>query len=583
LNGRPRANIWNWLVAGLLLLSAALVWHDLGAHEVLGRDENATILKLDQPDLRSLLQVVPIKVTGQPGYMQPLYFVLEYYVWPLVHRSAFMLRFLSSAFGLLTVAVVYRLGRALWGRQAGLIGAFLTALLPLHVQYAQIARPYSLLALLSLASAYFLVRAWATHRPVYWAGFALTGAFSFYAHYNALFVLASEALFTAVLWSVALVATWRKRRHSLRSGRLVGPLLGWLALGVLCAPGLVQLAGLPWAGLRGSGEAGAEVTVQLTGQFFTGFMDNVGLASPWLRGLILGLMAVGLAAALYRRRRQVLSLFQWQAALLTVLWLALPFTILAMIRSPRPFVERYLIFVPPMALLLAGRGAAAMGRALAVWGPLRRNRPAWLGAAATVVFCAGLALLLARPLRVYYAENRTVDRLGETAVVVERNARAGDAVIVSPRFFIRPLVVNGADVLYLTQHLSLAELDDLAARYDRIWLLYTSNLPAQLQEPLDQWYLAHQDEFAQVPIKAITALAYRNLALTDPEDRLKDRIALLEELAASDHKAEAWLRHGILADAYQALSALYAGQGRSDLATEYQQRADETRAAVPAP
>jgi len=254
-----------------------------------------------------------------------------------------------------------------------------------------------------------------------------------------------------------------------------------------------------------------------------------------------------------------------------------------MIRSPRPFVERYLIFVPPMALLLAGQGAAAMGRALAVWGPLRRNRPAWLGAAATVVFCAGLALLLARPLRVYYAENRTVDRLGETVVVVERNARAGDAVIVSPRFFIRPLAVNGADVLYLTQHLPLAELDDLVARYDRIWLLYTSNLPAELQEPLDQWYLAHQDEFAQVPIKAITALAYRNLALTDPEDRLKDRIAVLEELAASDHKAEAWLRHGILADAYQALSALYAGQGRSDLAAEYQQRADETRAAVPAP
>jgi len=35
--------------------------------------------------------------------MQPLYFVLEFYVWPLVHRSAFMLRFLSSAFALLAV------------------------------------------------------------------------------------------------------------------------------------------------------------------------------------------------------------------------------------------------------------------------------------------------------------------------------------------------------------------------------------------------------------------------------------------------------------------------------------------------
>jgi len=583
LNGRQRANGWTWLVAGLLLLSAALVWHDLGVHEVLGRDENATILKLDQPNLRSLLQVVPIKVSGQPGYMQPLYFVLEYYVWPLVHRSTFMLRFLSSAFGLLAVAVTYRLGRALWGREAGLIGAFLTALLPLHLQYAQIARPYSLLALLSLASAYFLVRAWATHRPAYWAGFALTGAFGFYTHYNALFVLASEALFTAVLWLVALVAAWQKRRASVRSGQLVGPLLGWLALGLLCAPGLIQLAGLPWAGLRGGGETGAEVTVRLTGQFFAGFMDNIGLASPWLRGLIPGLMAVGLVAALHRRRSEVLALFQWRAVLLTLLWLAVPFAILAMIKSPRPFVERYLIFVPPMALLLAGQGVAAIGRGLATWGPLRRNRLAWLGTASAVACCVALTLLLVRPLRVYYAENRVVDRLGETVVVIERNARAGDAVIVSPRFFVRPLTANGADLLYLSQHLSPAELDSLAARYDRIWLLYTSNLPVELQEPLDQWYLSHQDEFAQVPIKAITALAYRNLSLTDPEANLKDKIAVLEELAPSDHKAEAWLRHGILADAYQALSALYAGQGRSDLAAEYQQRADETRAEVPAP
>ena len=550
------------------------MWHDLGAHEVLGRDENATILKLDQPDLRSLLRVVPIKVSGQPGYMQPLYFVLEYYVWPLVQRSSFMLRFLSSAFGLLAVAVTYRLGRALWSREAGLIGGLLTALLPLLVQYAQIARPYSLLVLLSLASAYFLVRAWATNRPAYWAGFALTGAASFYAHYNALFALASEALFTAVVWLAALVAERRKRRPPLRSGRLAGPLLGWLALGLLCAPGLIQLASLPWAGLRG-GEAGAEITVRLSGQFFADFTANIGLTSPWLRALLIGLVAVGLAAALYRRR--------WQAVLLTALWVTVPFVFLATVKSPRPFVERYLIFVPPMALLLAGQGVAAIGHGLAAWGPLRRKSPAWLGAAAAVACCAGLMLLFARPLRAYYKGNRAVDRLGETVVVIERNARAGDAVIISPRFFIRPLAVNGAEVLTLTRHLSPAELDDLAARYDRIWLLYTSNLPAELQEPLDRWYLSHKSEFAQVPIKAITALAYRNLALTDPVAGLKDKIAILEELAASDHKAEAWLRHGILADAYQALSALYVDQGRSDLAAEYQQRADQTRVEVPAP
>jgi len=172
---------------------------------------------------------------------------------------------------------------------------------------------------------------------------------------------------------------------------------------------------------------------------------------------------------------------------------------------------------------------AAIGRGLAAWGPLRRNRPAWLGAAATVAFCSGLALLFARPLRVYYTENRTVDRLGETVVVVERNARRRCRDRLA-RFFIRPLAVKGADVLYLTQHLSLAELDDLAARYDRIWLLYTSNLPASCRS---RWTSVTWPIRGNSPRYRSRhhGLAYRNLALTDPEASLKPRSRCWKELA----------------------------------------------------
>ncbi len=102
---------------GLLLLAAALVWHDLGTREVLGRDENATITKLDQPDLKAVFDVTYMKVTGEPGNMQPLYFVLQHLFWPAIGRSAFMLRFLSAAAALLTVVLTYKLGEALFGLQ----------------------------------------------------------------------------------------------------------------------------------------------------------------------------------------------------------------------------------------------------------------------------------------------------------------------------------------------------------------------------------------------------------------------------------------------------------------------------------
>ena len=194
-----------WLMVGLLLLSAALVWHHLGTREVLGRDENATITKLDQPNLQAVLAATYMKVTGQPGNMQPLYFLLQYPLWPLIGRNAFVFRFLPSAIGLLVVALTYKLGEALWSREAGLVGALLTALLPLQVRYAQIARPYSLLAALSLASAYFLVQGIRTNRPRHWAGFAITATLNFYNHFNSLFVLVAEGLAAGIWWLAMLM------------------------------------------------------------------------------------------------------------------------------------------------------------------------------------------------------------------------------------------------------------------------------------------------------------------------------------------------------------------------------------------
>jgi 4-amino-4-deoxy-L-arabinose transferase-like glycosyltransferase len=572
-NDRGSRDNWTWaLLIGLLLMSACLAWHDLGAREVLGRDENATITKLDQPDLKAVLEVTYMKVTGQPGNMEPLYFLIQHLFWPLVGRSAFMLRFLSSAFALLAVALTYKLGEALLGRQAALIGALLTALLPLHLRYAQIARPYTLLAALSLASAYFLVRALQTNRARHWVGFVLSQALSFYTHYNALFVLAAEGLYTGIVW-LTMLADVRRGRISAR--RLAAPILSFLALGALCMPGLVRLLGLPWMGLAEGDVPAANRAVELTLAFFRRFLYSAGLTTPWLQVLVVGFLVLGLAVLLVRRR--------WQAALFGVLWLAVPFAILAMIKSPRSFQERYVIFVTPVALLLAGEGVVSAGRAIGALG--RRWRPKELRWAVTGVLTVGLALLFVVPLSSYYADNRAVDRLDQTMAIVEQHAQPGDVIIVSPRFLVRPLAANGAEVLYLTEHLTPAQFDALLARYQRAWVLYTSYLPpAALQEPLDQWIQARPDEFARVPIKAIAALAYSNRVLTGDEAKLQDRVPLLEELAgASADRQEAWLRYEVLAETYASLAELYAGRGEADRATEYEDRAEAARATAPRP
>jgi len=555
-----------WPMVGLTLLCALLLWYDLDAREVLGRDENLTIVKLDQPNLTATAEAVFIKATGKPSNMQPLYFLIQRLFWPLMGHSAFMLRFLSSAIGLLSVIMTYKLGKALWRPEVGLVGALLVTLLPLHVRYAQIARPYTLVVFLALASAFFLVRSLSADGVVHWVGFVLAAALLFYTHICGLFALTAEGLFAGLTWLTMLTQARRKQQPP---GRLVRPILAFLSVGILCLPGLVWLFRLPWVG------TGGEVQVQFTITFFRELLSKFGLRTPLLRSIVAALTLVGLMATLYRRR--------WQTAFFAVLWIATPFVALSLLKSPRPFAERYVIFAPPVALLLTGQGVVALGQWAGnlgrTWGQ-RGARPAVI-----VLLSAGLAVLFIAPLRTYYAAGRAANRLGPTVAVIERHIQPDDLVIISPRFFVRSFDTNGAEVRYWTEYPSLSEFEDLLSSHPRTWILYTSYLPSKvLQEPLDQWILARPDDFARVPIKAITAVAYCNHASTDPEERFLDRIALLEDLAeTSIGKQEAWLRHGALAEAHESLSKLYAEQGEVTLAEEHRRLAEEIRAAAPPP
>jgi len=236
-----------------------------------------------------------------------------------------------------------------------------------------------------------------------------------------------------------------------------------------------------------------------------------------------------------------------------------------------------------MILLLAGRGIVALGQGLGSVGRLWGQRS--VQAAAIAFLSIALAALFIPPLRSYYAAGRAADHLGSTVAVIERHIQPGDLVIVSPRFFVRSFDANGAEVHYVSERLSLAEFEELLSGQPRTWILYTSYLPSRLlQEPMDQWILARLDDFVRVPIKAITAVAYYNHALTEPEEQLLDRIVVLEDLAeASVGRQEAWLRYTALAEAHESLSELYAEQGQSTLAAEHCRLAEEIRATTPPP
>lgn len=149
---------------GVVLLIVLLVLvraYRLDTQSVWWDDYNG-LVGLRASDLRSSLELAR-NVNPDAA---PLYYIVQYGFSRVLGASPVVIRALSILFGVLTLPVVYLLGRDIYGRTAGLVGALCFSLSPIHVYHDQSMRPYPLLALLAACSAYALLRALRTARAV---------------------------------------------------------------------------------------------------------------------------------------------------------------------------------------------------------------------------------------------------------------------------------------------------------------------------------------------------------------------------------------------------------------------------------
>ena len=161
----------------------------------------------------------------------PVLYPLLLHAWMSVARTDAWVRGLSALFGVLTVGTVFLLGRRCFSPQVGLAAAFIMAISPPHIHYAQYVRSYSLLSLLVAAQLLvfcfcmrdqpFTRKSW-----VWFATLALLTATLFYTHYLSALLMIPEGLYGS--WCV-----WHRR-----------PLLLPWAAAMVCA-GLLFLPGVP--------------------------------------------------------------------------------------------------------------------------------------------------------------------------------------------------------------------------------------------------------------------------------------------------------------------------------------------------
>ncbi len=362
-----RETVGRWLPPALLLLTFGLQVSGL-EFQSLWRDEVDAIRFASRPAAALLETFVT------PGQNGPLYYVLLRPWLEVAGRGEFSLRFFSTAFGVLAVALMARLGRRLYPDQPwiGWLGALLAATSPYLVWYGQEGKMYTLvvaLALLSMERYLAALQEGGWHR---WLGYVVATSLLIYVHVAAALIVPAQALAFLLLGAEARRARWK----------------GWLvSLAALVLPYLPLLA-WQWPMLLAGGETGYR------------FMPLDGMALSLLSSYSLGVVQKGTVWALAPFAALLLAPVlllapggrPWQpgwgrATLVTLLcWLAVPVVGFFLVTLLRPmYTARYLIYVLPAYLLILAVGLTAVAR---------HSRPLAAGLLAVLVALNGWGLWL---------------------------------------------------------------------------------------------------------------------------------------------------------------------------------------------
>lgn len=158
----------------------------------------------------------------------PLYF-WSVTVWRwFVGESEFALRFISLAFGLLSVVTVYKIGERLQGPAVGNLAALFISLARFHIWWSQELRMYI------LGSMFMLFSIWLTIRIVHglpkrndWIAYILVSAAGLYSIYLVAFALVFESLYVTALFALYILSHRKSLTEvSLRAERSNPPVGG---------------------------------------------------------------------------------------------------------------------------------------------------------------------------------------------------------------------------------------------------------------------------------------------------------------------------------------------------------------------
>ncbi|MEM4724792.1 MAG: glycosyltransferase family 39 protein, partial [Candidatus Hadarchaeum sp.] len=206
MTNRPERHILqHLLLVAVMLVAFALRMYRLG-EQPLSWDEGWSV------GLSSLPWSEINRITALDVHPPFYYWVFK--LWLHLGRSELIMRFLSVIAGMLVIPLSYVIAKA-WVRLVagqsrecvGMFAAYITALSPFLIYYAQVVRMFSLCVALSLLATYALLKAVSTERFGFYALFVLSATLMLYTFYYTTFVLAAVFLYVV---TIVRASRWRK-------------------------------------------------------------------------------------------------------------------------------------------------------------------------------------------------------------------------------------------------------------------------------------------------------------------------------------------------------------------------------------
>jgi mannosyltransferase len=328
----------SWTLAAIVGLGFALRVVGL-SFQSLWRDEVDAILFATKP------WGALVHTFVEPGQNGPLYFLVLRPWLEVAGQSELALRFFSAIPGVLTVPLIYRLGRRLFPAPTWMpfLAALLAATSPYLVWYSQEGKMYALVTMLILLSMDRYLAALDRGGWQRWLSYVAVTSAACYVHLLGALIVPAQALVFLLVGRQNGYRRWRSWLGSMAALTVPYlPLLIW-QLPLLLKPAATGYAFVPLQ----------TMLLSLFSSYSLGVAEST---APWLLiPFVAVLMAAGAALAGSGR---------WSGSPGALLcWLFVPVAGLFLVTLVRPlYTARYLIFVLPAYLLLMAFGLVEVAR-----------------------------------------------------------------------------------------------------------------------------------------------------------------------------------------------------------------------------